>query len=199
VLFAGPAVAQGIAGNPENGQALYAPCVACHGANGEGNQALHAPRLAGQYGWYLKRQLEHFKSGVRGAHVDDVYGQQMAPMASVLPDDQAVKDVVAFIAQLESAAPAPTVQGGNAEQGKAHYMTCAACHGAGGEGNEALNAPRLAGQHDWYLIRQLANFKASVRGAHADDVYGQQMAPMASVLSDDQAVKDVVAFIQSLK
>ena len=30
---------------------------ACHGAQGEGNEALHAPKLSGSDGWYLKRQL----------------------------------------------------------------------------------------------------------------------------------------------
>ena len=34
--------------------------------NAEGNKALHAPRLAGMDSEYMKRQLRHFKRGVRG-------------------------------------------------------------------------------------------------------------------------------------
>ena len=31
------------AGDPAKGKALYATCASCHGAKGEGNQALNAP------------------------------------------------------------------------------------------------------------------------------------------------------------
>ena len=82
----------------------------------------------------------------------------------------------------------PALAQGNAEKGQEYFVVCQTCHGAGGEGSEALGAPRLAGQYGWYLTRQLNNFKAGLRGTHADDLYGQQMAPMATTLSDDQAV-----------
>ncbi len=42
---------------------------------------------------------------------------------------------------------------GDAATGKALYAVCAACHGAQGEGNQALNSPKLSGQEEWYLIR----------------------------------------------
>lgn len=35
---------------------------------------------------------------------------------------------------------------------------CATCHGQAGEGNQALGAPRLAGQDASYLERQIRNF-----------------------------------------
>ena len=59
------------------GKAAYQTCSMCHGNDGEGNAALNAPALAGQEAWYLKRQLQKFKDGVRGTHPDDVYGMQM--------------------------------------------------------------------------------------------------------------------------
>ena len=46
-------------------------------------------------------QLEAFRGGVRGTHADDRTGKQMRAMAGVLPNDQALKDVVAFIRTLE--------------------------------------------------------------------------------------------------
>ena len=51
-----------LAGDAEAGKALYGTCIACHGANAEGNAALLAPGLAGQSESYLVRQLWDFKT-----------------------------------------------------------------------------------------------------------------------------------------
>jgi len=49
------------------GAALFAQhCVACHGANGEGDDGLFASRLCGQYAGYLARRLEEAAAGTRG-------------------------------------------------------------------------------------------------------------------------------------
>src|ERR1044072_5289909 len=40
-------------GDSAAGQAMFAPCTACHGDQGQGNKELGAPKLAGQAGWYL--------------------------------------------------------------------------------------------------------------------------------------------------
>ena len=96
-FFANQAVA---AGDPARGQAFYATCGACHGANGEGMQALNAPALAGQEEWYVVRQLQNFKNGIRGSNPQDTFGMQMAPMAMTLPDDQAIEDVAAYISSM---------------------------------------------------------------------------------------------------
>jgi len=184
-------------GNPDKGKALYGICSACHGPNGEGQQALNAPKLSGQQDWYVVRQLQNYKKGVRGSHPQDVYGKQMAPMAMTLVSDEAIADVSAYIASLPANAAAATVEG-NAATGKALYGVCAACHGMNGEGQQALNAPAIAGMSDWYLARQIQNFKNGVRGSHKDDMYGKQMAPMASILANDQAINDVMAYLNSL-
>lgn len=75
-------------------------CGACHGARAEGNPALKAPALIGSDDWYLVAQLQAFRSGTRGTHSDDRSGRQMRAMAAVLPDDQALANVVAFIRSL---------------------------------------------------------------------------------------------------
>ena len=92
----------------------------------------------------------------------------------------------------------PTFQA-DSNAGKALYAVCASCHGANGEGNKALNAPTIAGQQDWYIARQLYNFKNGIRGSHPEDTYGQQMRPMSMSLVDDKAIKNVSAYISSLK
>ena len=73
------------------------------------------------------------------------------------------------------------------------------CHGDDGEGRWGTNAPRLAGMNDWYLERQLQYFKDRVRGAHAEDIYGDQMNLVSNVLTRDESIKDVVAYINTLR
>jgi cytochrome c oxidase subunit 2 len=102
------------------------------------------------------------------------------------------------LAALISLASAGAMAAGDPAKGQALYATCGACHGAAGEGMEALNAPKLAGQEEWYVIRQLQNFKTGVRGTNPKDTFGMQMAPMAQTLIDDQAMADVAAYIKSL-
>jgi len=86
----------------------------------------------------------------------------------------------------------------DAAAGKAHYTTCVACHMAEGQGNKALNSPAIASQEQWYLERQLKNFKAGIRGKDPKDIYGMQMQPMAMVLPDDKAIADVAAYINAM-
>ena len=186
-----------VAGNASIGAAQYAVCAACHGQQGEGLQALNAPKLAGQNAQYLKRQILHFKSGVRGAHADDIYGKQMAPMAATLINEAAIDNVVAHILTLSDTPAVATIEGDTAH-GEKIYTVCAYCHGADGLGVQAMKAPRAAGMNDWYLARQLQNFKAGVRGEHPTDHYGKQMVLMADILQDDQAINDLVAYINTL-
>lgn len=89
------------AGDAARGQQLYAVCSTCHGQNAEGSQEMNAPALAGREEWYLARQIENFRSGARGTDPKDTFGLQMAPMAKVLADKQAVDDVVAYLSSLK--------------------------------------------------------------------------------------------------
>jgi len=183
-------------GEAARGQATYGVCAACHGTQGEGNMALNAPKLAGQDGWYIRRQIAAFNNGYRGG-TGDTFGAQMAPMARVLATAQQIEDVIAYIGTFPDA-PAEDTVFGDPERGEASYTTCGMCHGKEGQGNWSTKAPRLAGMSDWYLKRQLENFQAQIRGGHADDVYGDQMYMMASILKNAQAVDDIVAHINTL-
>lgn len=186
-------------GDPAQGQPFYAVCAACHGPNGEGNIALNAPKIAGQEDWYIRRQIAYYKAGVRGSQPGDLYGPQMAPMAATLATDALVGNVAAYVASLPDTAAQETVTG-NVDTGRLLYEpTCGVCHSTSGEGIWAVNAPKLAGMSDWYLVRQLQYFKSGVRGAHPGDEYGFQMTSMVQALKDDQAINDVVAYINTLK
>lgn len=177
---------------------LYDGCVQCHGENGEGNQNLGAPAIAGLERWYIKAQLRKFKKSQRGWHLDDMAGKRMQPMALALDTDEKVDLVAAYVASLPRTNPAPTLEGGNPETGKIYFATCVQCHGADARGNLDEFGPPLAGASDWYLLTQLQNFKAGVRGTHADDVTGAKMRPFSMTLANEQAMKDVIAYIATL-
>ncbi len=184
-------------GDPARGKARYAVCQACHGANGMGNKALNSPKIAGQEPWYLERQLKNFKAGIRGANPNDKYGMQMRPMALTLSDEQSVRDMSAYVSSMPVKRNIVKTIKGDLEEGKAIYVVCQACHGLTGEGNKILNSPRLAGLQDWYLVRQLKNFKSGIRGKKRDDIFGMQMRPMAMSLENDEAINNVAAYIAS--
>lgn len=183
-------------GDPEAGAEHFAACVACHGAQGQGQQATNAPRLAGLDADYLRRQLRNFRSGARGEHEADRFGQQMRPFAQSLEDPGAIEDLLAHIEELP-VDPTPTTIVGDLRRGEVFYRSCASCHGTDAQGRQAHKAPRLAGMNDWYLVRQLHHFREGIRGRHPRDAYGNQMVDMAQVLVNDAAVRDVVAYIGS--
>ena len=185
-------------GDLGRGEAKYKVCAACHGENGEGRKIANAPRISGQHSWYLARQLNNFKNGVRGTHFNDITGMQMRPMAMTLLTDQDIDDVLVYVGSLNGRGKHSGVKG-DIKKGKLAYAVCVTCHGGNGQGNEALNAPKIAGLPDWYVERQLNNFKSGIRGVHAKDIFGQQMRPMAMTLASDEAVRDMTVFVASLK
>ena len=180
------------------GGEVYRTCVPCHGANGAGDLALRAPAIAGLPAWYVTAELTKFKDGIRGAHPDDNEGARMRPMARTLyhPGD------LEAVANHVSAMPAmwiPPAETGNVAEGQKRFTSvCIACHGADAHGTQAMNAPPLNRQADWYLVAQLKKFKSGMRGAHPQDGTGSQMRAMSSTLPDTAAMHDVVAYIKSL-
>ena len=183
----------------KRGENLYFQCMSCHGEKGQGNKTLNAPALNVQEDWYMVRQLKKFKEGVRGTNPNDVPGMQMRPMALTLKDEKAMQDLAGYIKTFNTKdiQLPPQTLGGDVDKGRSFYMACIACHGDQGQGNESLHAPALAGQHDWYLLMQLKNFKEGIRGADPRDTSGALMRPMMMTLPNEQAMKDVVAYIST--
>ena len=175
----------------------YGFCTVCHGAEANGNPAIHAPKLSGMEPWYLQRQLEDFRAQRRGTSEADEAGLEMQPVARQLTDAD-IKAVVAYIGTLEARLSPRTVQG-DAGRGRGLYAPCAACHGARAEGNATLQAPALASQPDWYLVTQLEHFRRGMRGYSKEDPQGNAMRAATAVLPDDgHAIADVVAYISTL-
>jgi cytochrome c553 len=182
---------------PERAAALFATCASCHGQDGAGRKEYGAPAIAGLDAWYVRAQLEKFQNGARGAHPDDAAGLRMRPMSRTLRSAQDVAAVAEYVAALPEVAPAASVRG-DASRGKSLYATCTACHGADARGSHDKHAPPLHRASDWYLVTQLGNFKAGIRGTHPADLTGAQMRPMALGLADEQAMRDVITYIGTL-
>jgi cytochrome c553 len=84
----------------------------------------------------------------------------------------------------------PAMAAGDISAGKAKAQSCAACHGA--DGNSPTGAfPKIAGQGEAYLLKQLMNFKSGER----DNAI---MASMVAALSD-QDMADLAAYFSSKK
>lgn len=185
------------AGAESEGEEVWLFCQQCHGPDGGGNRSYLAPSIAGLPEWYVQRQLEKFHSGIRGTNFDDLSGMRMRPMALWLKDEAQTRAAAAHVAGMPPVKPEPGLEGGSAERGQALYATCVACHGPQGGGNEALGAPPLNHQSDWYMLTQLVHFKLGIRGANPQDTQGAVMRNFAMLLQDEQAMKDVIAYIMT--
>jgi cytochrome c oxidase subunit 2 len=171
-------------------------CTVCHGSQLMGNANIAAPRLSDLPAWYVERQLLSFKSGLRGKHVSDVAGQEMQQMVTELSDEQ-ITEIAEWVSQTESSLPEPTLMA-DAAAGASLYQGCGVCHGANAEGNVALGAPPLVGINDWYLKTQLEHFREGSRGSEPADLYGQQMRAGVALISTDEDVDNLIAYINEL-
>lgn len=68
---------------------------------------------------------------------------------------------------------------------------CSTCHGKYGEGKKSQKAPRLAGQHEWYLSKQLTQMKSGIR-------VNAKMNPYLKKLSK-QDFEDVSHYLSKLQ
>jgi cytochrome c553 len=141
-----------------------ASCAACHGAQGEGNMQVGAPRIAGQPQPYLERQLAAYADGRRDNPV-------MAPIAKNLPPEKR-RALAAYFAGLSPpAAKAEPASARAGPRGKTlatrgdealKVQACENCHGPGGTGQSGLT-PYLAGLHSKYLEAALNEWKGGQR------------------------------------
>ncbi|MCZ6642099.1 MAG: c-type cytochrome [Gammaproteobacteria bacterium] len=172
-------------------------CTVCHGVELKGNKSVDAPKLNGLEQWYVLGQLQAFRSGRRGTHDQDLVGQEMRPMAAVLTDEQ-LQQAAVYVTSIPTLRAEATLDG-DARRGETLYQSCVLCHGPQAQGDEALHAPQLAGQSDWYLVRQLEKYQSGIRGSAPGDTWGAQMRASALALSDKQSMIDVIAYINTLQ
>jgi len=113
--------------------------------------------------------------------------QSTAPSVQAATVQPAADPAAAPVAALADDKPATW---GDAKAGQTKAGTCAACHGADGNSADA-QYPRLAGQHERYIARQLHLFKTGERE-------NPIMAPMAAALSA-QDMRDIGAYFATQK
>jgi len=83
----------------------------------------------------------------------------------------------------------PAFAGGDAAAGKQKSQACAACHGADGNTPAGPDFPRIAGQHEDYLLKALKDYKS---GARKNAIMGGQVSALSA-----QDMADLAAFFAS--
>jgi cytochrome c553 len=172
-------------------------CAPCHAPNGNGYPSEFSPKISGQEDWYLSRQLMNFRNDLRGDNDGEIWAKQM----NFHIKDFAPSQLQAFVDHIETLEDTPaevTIDGDTARGRQLYTQTCALCHGDEAMGNRGLNSPRLAGMSDWYMVIQLEKFRSGLRGRHPDDIYGAQMVPFSMTIPDEEALRDVVSYINTL-
>lgn len=188
------------AGDPEAGKLLSmqgdgsgAPCMACHGSNGEGQAAGAFPYIAGMNEKYLYRQMKAYQTG-------DRIGPVMAMNVDNF-DDQQLQDIAAYYASLDRpTATASGVSNDLIKRGERlatvgdwdeYIPPCTSCHGPDNRGVDE-NLPGIAGQHASYAAQQLNAWKEGNR--KTDKL--QLMEVVAKRLNDEQ-IEAVSAYLAS--
>ena len=168
-------------------------CAACHGFEGEGNELLLAPRLAGQRPEYLRLQVQSFQKEWRGL---DANGQLMVEAIRPLTQET-IDAAITYVSELPSGQIEPSQLSGDIRHGAYQYKrSCEVCHGATGDGSQIeAEVPRLDIQDAWYLERQLTQYRDQQRGIHPDDALGNVMRFYAELLPNEQAVRDVALWL----
>ena len=185
------------AGREPDAADLYRACESCHGTDGGGDTVLGAPAIAGLPEWYVNAQLERFQNGLRGRHPDDVEGLRMRPMSFQVRDEAQREAVARYVSELPPVTNPATLVDADPAAGEQIFAMCIACHGPKGEGNQAVNAPPLAGADDWYVALQLRKFRSGIRGAVPGDAIGPTMAAMSMAVQPDM-VDDIATYVHSL-
>ncbi|HTN32375.1 MAG TPA: c-type cytochrome [Marinobacter sp.] len=177
------------------GDGSGAPCIACHGADGGGNEVGGFPRLAGLNAGYLAKQMFDYNAGLRISAI-------MQPNVDNLTEQQ-IQNIAAYYASLPAPPSKTTGTPPGAQVALGEKLTkegdwdnyippCAACHGPGDRGVGSA-FPALAGQHPLYIRQQLEAWKTGQRKNDPN----QLMAAVAGRMSAEQ-IAAVAAYLGSL-
>jgi cytochrome c553 len=171
--------------NADTLDAQLAPCLACHGANGQ-SVIPEVPSLGGQPAFYLTIQLLMFREKLR---VVEAMNQAMQG----LKDDD-LRNMAAYIAKLPPSEPASgPVDPARMERAREliDQHRCNFCHKRDYSGEQ--NVPRLAGQREDYLVKALREYRNNMRRG-----YDASMADVLYPISDEQ-ILDLAYFLARLR
>lgn len=168
--------------------AATAVCAACHGVDGNSTDPA-IPKLAGMDQEYLMRQLKSFAAGKRRDETMSgiIAGIDPNDFSTLAAHYGKMKPVPGKVQDAQLAARGKTIyDDGNTDSG---VPACAGCHQPDGRGNARF--PRLAGQHQAYVLKQLAEYKS---GRRATDPL---MTTVGKRLTSDEA-KALAEYIAGL-
>lgn len=144
-------------------------CQECHGHDGNAQDIEDGignigkfPRLAGQLPAYIVKQMRDFRSGAR-------HNDTMVIMARSVSDAD-VADIAAYFSSQKTASD----KAGDATHGRRLFTegdaprgipACVTCHGETAQGRQQgdIVYPRLGGQHQRYVTKQLNEWKLDAR------------------------------------
>ena len=153
-----------------------APCLACHGAEGQ-SQTENVPSLGAQTPSYSLIQLFMFREKMRVA-------EPMNEAARELTDGE-LQSIADALAALPAPQPSPD-PGDKARFQRARGLTeqyhCNVCHRPDFSGQQTV--PRLADQREDYLLKTLREYKSGARHA-----YEPIMLEVLQPLDDAQLVE----------
>lgn len=170
------------------GAELYAAsCASCHGERGWGRADSAMPSLAGQREPYLLRQLADFAELNR--EVKEMH--RLEAIIGVAPEQQ-WRDLAAFLAAQPLHPSTQVGDGKSLDIGAGIYRdACAQCHGTRGEGDDAILAPALAGQHYSYLLLQIRGMASGHRFSNIEFDLALMLSSFSA--ADMAAVADYVS------
>src|SRR6516225_5565055 len=164
-------------------------CSSCHGPEGRSISPTF-PRLAGQQKDYLVVQLQAFRDKTRADPHAQTYMWGMAARLS----DSTIDGIATYYSSQAPVAGAPSASPETAAGAKIYtegipsenVPACMSCHGEKAEGNGPI--PRLAGQHQAYLARQLEAFQTMARAneimhENSKDLTAQQISEVTAYLA----------------
>jgi cytochrome c oxidase subunit II len=172
--------------------AVYISCISCHGPDGLGSEAIHAPPIAGQRAAYLEAQLLAFRSGERGGHNADIWARQMALMSKPLADSD-ISSLAFFLSQQ----PRWAVPAVKADQTPTGFTVCGSCHGEKPSAAGDLDVPQVWGMPSEYLFRQLIAYRDGIRGHRASEGSPNVMSQIMNSSMTDKMLSDFADYLAS--
>jgi len=150
------------AGNLGTGKNKAELCQGCHGEKGMSPDG-RVPNLAGQYAYYIAKELRDFQKGIRTHQI-------MSALAQTL-DDADLSDIALYFSSQEK-------MQGKAQKFNVHAWkifnkgdvsrkipACVSCHGENGKGKapNISTYPVIGGQNREYLQAQLVSWRSGER------------------------------------
>ena len=144
-------------------------------------------------------QLQKFRAGYRGQHFDDIAGMRMRPMSLSLANDADVTAVAAYVASLAPLAPVAVLEGGDAAQGPGALRPLRGLPRARRRrATRPCSGPRSSTRATGTCSPSSRTSRPACAARSPGDTSGALMRPMSMTLADEQAMRDVIAYITTL-